>query len=273
MFWVRQEEQYSGIKNINAGVPQGSVLGPILYLLYTYDIPQTTGTTVATYADDTAILAVGSSEVEAASKLQEAVNNISYWTNKWKIKLNHNKSVQTTFTNKKIEQRTPITINGSTIPYSNTAKYLGMTLDTKLRWKEHIKKKCEELRLKYRKMYWILGRKSKLTVHNKLLLYKQVLKPIWTYGVQLWGCTRPSNTSRIQVFQNKVLRDIVNAPWYARNKNIHRDLKIETVEAEIKNFAQKYEARLHDHVNIEAIQLLEPSQLRRLKRSKPHDLV
>jgi hypothetical protein len=66
-------------------------------------------------------------------------------------------------------------------------------------------------------------------VHNKLLLYKQVLKPIWTYGIQLWGCAATSNINQIQVFQNKVLRGIVHVPWYYRNNHLHRDLKIPTI--------------------------------------------
>jgi hypothetical protein len=72
------------------------------------------------------------------------------------------------------------------------------------------KKKRRELDLKYKKMYWLLGRKSQLSVHNKLLLYKQVVKPIWTYGIQLWGCASTSNIDKIQIFQNKILRGIEN---------------------------------------------------------------
>ena len=65
-------------------------------------------------------------------------------------------------------------INSQKIQYANTAKYLGMTLDTKLKWKEHVKKKKEELNIKFRKMNWLLGRHSELTIHNKLLLYRQM---------------------------------------------------------------------------------------------------
>lgn len=111
-------------------MPQGSVIGLLLYLLYTYDIPQPSGMTVATFADDTATLAVGNSEEEATNKLQNAVNKINNWTKKWRIKLNENKSVQIFFTNKKIKRQTPITINGTVVPYSNMVKYLGMTLVT-----------------------------------------------------------------------------------------------------------------------------------------------
>jgi hypothetical protein len=77
-------------------------------------------------------------------KLQSALNNIAIWTKKWRIKLNESKSVHIDFTNKRISRR-PIYINGTQISYANTAKYLGMTLDTKLRWKEHIKMKRDEL--------------------------------------------------------------------------------------------------------------------------------
>jgi hypothetical protein len=100
-------------------------------------------------------------------------------------------------------------------------------LDIRLRWKEHIKKKRRELDLKHKKMYWLLGRKSQLSVHNELLLHKQVLKPMWTYDIQLWGWAATSNMDKIQIFQNKVLRGIADAPWYYSNDHLHRDVSEE----------------------------------------------
>jgi len=149
-----------------------------------------------------------------------------------------------------------------------------MTLDAKLRWKGHVKKKRDELGLKYKHMYQLMGTRSALSTHNKLVLYKQILKPVWTYGIQLWGCTKPSNIAIIQRFKIKVLRDIVNAPWYVRNTDLHRDLKMEMVTAEIRRFARKHEDKLLHHYNVEAIQLFDNSELqRRLKRTKPFQLV
>ena len=122
-------------------------------------------------------------------------------------------------------------------------------------------------------MYWLLGRKSALTTHNKLVLYKQIFKPVWTYSIQLWGCIKPSNSAIIQRFQSKVLRAIVNAPWYVRNADLDRDLKMEMVTIEIKRFARMHEERLHHHDNVEVIQLLNNSDLlRKLKRTKPFEL-
>jgi hypothetical protein len=66
-------------------------------------------------------------------------------------------------------------------------------------------KKKKELGLKYKHMYWLMGRHLALSAHNKLVLCNLILKPVWTYGIQLWGCTKLSNIAIIQRFQNKVL--------------------------------------------------------------------
>jgi hypothetical protein len=147
-----------------------------------------------------------------------------------------------------------------------------MTLDAKLRWKAHVKKKREELGLRYKKKKLLADRKE-LSLNNKLLLYKQILKPVWTYGIQLRGCTKQSNIDIIQQFQNKVLRNI-NAPWYIRNNDLHRDLEVKVVSSGIQRFAQKHEERLYHHDNVEAIQLLDNMAIvRRLQREKPFELV
>lgn len=272
-FRVKHGDEYSELKPIAAGVPQGSVLGPILYLLYTRDLPNIKEATIATFADDTAIMATGSDIQEATDKLQKAANVVNNWTKRWRIKLNESKSTHINFTNLTINT-IPVEINSQQIPYANTAKYLGMTLDAKLRWKEHVMKKKEELNIKFRKIYWLIGRNSELSTYNKLQIYRQVLKPVWTYGIQLWGCTKKTNVKIIQKFQNKVLRCIVNAPWYTRNDDLHRDLNMELVNEEIKKHATKHDLRLQQHENVEIQHMINnPNTERRLKRQKPQDLV
>ena len=160
-------------------MPQGSVQGPVLYLLYTRDMPTFEQNIVATFADDTAIMAFGNNNTESTQKLQAAITKVQSWTRKWRIKLNEAKSVHVDFTNKGVEHK-PIYINHQVVPYENRAKYMGMTLDAKLGWKPHVKEKHEELILKYRKMCWLMGRYSALSVCNKLMLYQQILKPVWT---------------------------------------------------------------------------------------------
>jgi hypothetical protein len=77
---------------------------------------------------------------------------------------------------------------------------------------KYVKKKREELGLKYRQTYWLLGRRSALTTHNKLVPYKQILKPVWTNGIQLWGCTKSSNIVIIQRFKTKYSGTLLMRP-------------------------------------------------------------
>lgn len=271
-FRVKFEDEYSKIRKITAGVPQGSVLGPTLYILFTRDIPTANDIKIATFADDTVILATGSTVTESTRKLQASTDDIISWTKKWRIKLNDTKSVHVNFTNKKT-QNLPVYMNGNAIPYANTAKYLGFTLDAKLKWKEHVKKKVNELNLNFKKMYWLLNPYSSMSMQNKILLYQQILKPKWTYGIQIWGCTAKSNLKPIQTFQNKVLRLITNCPWYVRNVDIHRDLHIATVNDEVKFYAKKHSLKLLQHANEELQDVIRnPMHRRRLRRTLPMDL-
>jgi hypothetical protein len=73
-------------------VPQGSVLGPILYLPYINDLPETLNCTIATFADDTAFMATGNTLEESTTKLQRVADDIFTWTPTWRIKLNETKS-------------------------------------------------------------------------------------------------------------------------------------------------------------------------------------
>ena len=89
------------------------------------------------------------------------------------------------------------------------------------------------------------------------MLHKQILKPVWTCSIQLLGCTKQSNADVIQRFQNKVLRNIVDATWYTRNADLHRDHQMEMVNAwHLRKFAKTHDERLLHHVKVEAIQLL-----------------
>jgi hypothetical protein len=106
----------------------------------------------------------------------------------------------------------------------------------------------------------------------KLLIYKTILKPIWTYGIPVWGTACNSNIAILQRYQNKVLRATVNAPWYISNKVLHTDLKVPTIREEITKFSVKYRDKITTHPNELASTLLEEEEPRRLKRFKPTDL-
>jgi hypothetical protein len=93
------------------------------------------------------------------------------------MKVNETKSVRVTFTLKK-RMCQPVYLNNRHLPQSDDVKYLGTHLDSKLTWRNHISAKRKQLDLKLHKLYWIIGRKSWLSLTDKLLVYKIILKPI-----------------------------------------------------------------------------------------------
>jgi hypothetical protein len=271
-FQIKYQDILTDLHPIESGIPQGSVLGPFLYILYTSDLPQGAFSEVATFADDTAILSVHQDPAQASNNLQRTLDTITDWFRTWRIKINETKSVHITFT-LNLNSCPPVTINNTQLPEVSAVKYLGIHLDSKLNWRTHIWTKRQQLNLKTNQMNWLLGTNSKLSMENKLLLYKSILKPIWTYGVQLWGSASVSNIEIIQRYQSKLLRKITNAPWYVSNRTLHEDLRVATVKEEIQNFSEKYLAKLEIHPNYLALNLLDNTEaVNRLKRAQILDL-
>lgn len=265
-FQVKQGESRSSLQHIEAGVPQGSVLGPVLYNIFTSDLPVNNNITVATYADDIAYLSVDDDPANASHKLQEQLNATHKWLRKWRIRTSAAKSNHITFSLRK-GKCPPVRLGDEILPHSECVKYLGFHLDRRLTWKYHIKQKRDQINHQFRNMYWLMGRNSALSIDNKLLIYNSVLKPIWTYGIQIWGVTSKSNILCLQRVQNCILRAIVNAPWFTRNSEIHEYLNMPTVASEIERYRKPYLERLSLHQNPLVSHLLDRAQVvTRLKR-------
>ncbi|CAG4946647.1 unnamed protein product [Parnassius apollo] len=276
-FIVQQGEALSDLCPTKAGVPQGSVLGPILYLLFTADLPTSESLITGTFADDTAILATLSDPKMASQILQKGLNDISHWLKKWRIKANEIKSVNVKFNLRRGScPPPPVTLNNIVVPQADHVRYLGLYLDKSLTGQKHILTKRKQLGIQTLagKLYWLIGRKSQLSLENKILLYKEILKPIWTCGIQLWGTGSHSNIEILQRFQNKALRMITNAPWYVPNELLHHDLCLPIVKQEIIRHTRTYKERIERHPNTLARPLMaNHNKARRLKRKIPQDLI
>jgi hypothetical protein len=137
--------------------------------MFTSDFPQEPNITTGTFVDDTVILTSHNDVLRASSCLQEYVIILQRWLQKWKIKINESKSTHLTFTLRN-DPSPPLSLNNVEIPPATTVKYLGMHLESKLNWKDHIIKKRKQMDLRHKELYWLLGRKSNLSIDNKRLL-------------------------------------------------------------------------------------------------------
>uniref|UniRef100_A0A6M2DRL9 Putative rna-directed dna polymerase from mobile element jockey n=1 Tax=Xenopsylla cheopis TaxID=163159 RepID=A0A6M2DRL9_XENCH len=144
-FMVDINNTRSSIQNIHSGVPQGGVLSPTLFLIYTSDLPQSNNTYLASFADDICILAKHDNPKTASDILQSHINKLEKWFQLWRFNINTSKSYHITFT-LRTQTCPPITINNIPLPEVTTVKYLGMHLDRRLTWKYHIQQKKNSIK-------------------------------------------------------------------------------------------------------------------------------
>ncbi|XP_052744245.1 probable RNA-directed DNA polymerase from transposon BS [Bicyclus anynana] len=253
-FRYRIDGTLSSPRQIRAGVPQGSVLSPLLYSLFTSDIPTDhPGVHVAQFADDTALYATAVNRVHIRARLQKAVNIIGKWFRLWRIEVNPEKSAAVLFTGKAVSRLKSglkeVSLYGAPIPWQRTAKYLGVTFDNRMSFSMHVNKARKKAAYVMHRLYAMINKKSKLSLRSKLTLYKTTIRPILTYASVVFA-HRPKATLRpLQTLQNRFLRQITGAPWFLRNNDLHRDLELPTIAKYMKQLSQNYFDRAAIHPN------------------------
>ncbi|KAH8302289.1 hypothetical protein KR044_004817, partial [Drosophila immigrans] len=133
-------------------------------------------TLVATYADDTAVLTKNSSIDLAKIGLQEYLDAFQEWARNWNVCINADKCANMTFANR-LRSCPSVTLNGRVLTHSPSHKYLGVILDRRLKFESHIKSLLHSYRTKLNRMSWLLSAKNKLSLDNKVRIYKCILAP------------------------------------------------------------------------------------------------
>lgn len=241
----------SQTRRIQAGVPQGSLLSPLLYNIYTSDMPPPPpNTNLAMFADDTLFYSQSRSPVLAARRVQAAADLYEDWYCKWRIAINPTKSTAIVFNKKSRRARIEnLNMFGDDVPWANEIKYLGVTMDSRLTWSQHVDSLVGIATGTLIALYPLLAGHSKLNLHLKTVLYKAAIRPRLTYAAQVWGHAAAAHIGRLQVQQNKFLRIMVGAPWFVRNTTIHRDLQIPLILDHIKELATRFFENIPLHEN------------------------
>ena len=135
----------------------------------------------------------------------------------------------------------PVQLLGEPIQWVDTARYLGVILDTRMTWSPHIvqvrKKAAQRLGL----LSSLLHRRSGLSIRNGVLLYKQLIRPMMDYACPIWRSAACTHLRKLQVIQSKCLRIATGAPWYISNVQIHEDLGVPFFAEHIKALTESYD--------------------------------
>ena len=195
--------------SVSTGVPQGSVLGPLLFLLFINDLPKCLKHTSSNiYADDTAIYTCGNNLNEVRDQLQRDIENISRWFAENKLTVNSTKSYCMLITSNRnlLDQNLDIRVNNTIIEQVRATKYLGLFPDSSLTWDEHVLKLCSKLAPKV----GILRRLRHVISTDCLkMIYQSTVQSLIDYCITVWGFSSNRNLDLVQRLQNRAARIIL----------------------------------------------------------------
>ena len=226
---VRVGDSYSSFQTINAGCPQGSVLGPLLALIYLNDLSNKITNEVLFFADDTPLYAPHQPKniADIQRSLQKDLDSIFAYGQVWYITFNAKKTIMQTFTTKRNNQTPYLTFGGEPITQVTSHKHLGLTLSNDLRFHAHI----NELILKVNRAMSPLYPIAKYLPRTILdQLYKIYILPYFDYcDVVYDGHLTIHDSQRLERLQNRAARLITGTPFRSSTEKLRRDLGWDTL--------------------------------------------
>jgi len=133
-----------------------------------------------------------------------------------------------------------LTILNEKIQWQTSIKYLGIILDKSLLFAKHIDYAIKRFNLYIKILYSFINRNSKLSLKNKLILFKTIFRPVLTYGSPIWGNCAETHRNKLQIAQNKLLKTINNLPWFFSTVKLHELSNIEKLNNYINKINEKF---------------------------------
>ena len=216
----------SDIADIKAGIPQGSRLGPLLFIIYMNDIIDDIESDILIFADDTSLFANGPDPAVTAAQLNRDLVKISEWAIKWKITFNPGKSKDLIFSNKYLNNSPPLILNDKFIERVNVHKHLGLYLSSSLDWSVQVREVC----LKANRKLSVLRSVKLLSRPTLDLLYKITVRSVIDYALPVYFKTmRQSEISRLENLQYRAAKIVSGALHLTSRDKLNCDLGWESI--------------------------------------------
>ena len=216
----------STVQSVNAGVPQGSRLGPLLFIIYMNDIVKDIESDILIFADDTTLLASGKSLEQTTKVLNQDLQKISLWSIKWKVTFNTDKSKQLIFTQTPFNISPLLILNHKSIRQVSTHKHLGLHLTHNLDWAVHVYNVC----LKANRKLAVLRRVKLLKRHTLDVLYKLTVRSVVDYALPVYyhtlKVTEKALLDKIQYTAGKI---VTGALHYTNSAKLNEELGWESI--------------------------------------------
>ena len=210
---------------ITCGVPQGSILGPLLFILYINDIIETSPLLrFILFADDTNLFYSNAKLALLINTVNAGLDTLAVWFRANKLSLNVSKTNYIIFGRKKLPSIIPdILIDGVRVKRVDSTKFLGVHIDSLSSWKTHISNVC----VKLSKSIGAINRvKNLLPPSTLLLLYHTMVYPYLTYNCIVWGGASSTNLNPARVLQKRALRIITNSSYQLPSNPIFHKLNL-----------------------------------------------
>ena len=233
--WI--DHQLSDFLNCDVGVPQGSILGPLLFLLYLNDLPEILESQADSYADDTTLTATGDSIQEVEEKLTRDGCKVSLWMKSNRLKLNPQKThLLTIGTQRKLTtlpRKLLVRMDGVLLDenLSGCESLLGCQVDATMKWNSQVNSLLVKLRKRLNSL-WYLQKICPFGVRKTMT--EGIFNSVMNYCLPLFGGVGKVLCNQIQVLQNRAARFVCNAPPRANRSRLFANLDWLTVNQTIR---------------------------------------